>query len=138
MQRPEGYDWDYPGFFSLYCPYGKTNDFFYSGHCGICHIFFLEFWAVGWHVHSLFALLVLLLETFTMIVLRAHYTIDIVSGIAFAHYFFIMAEKYSYLVDYYIFGIPLQKRRALERYSGVGGVVVGERGMEEIVKEWRR
>ena len=93
---------------------------------------------MGWHVHSLFALLVLLLETFTMIVLRAHYTIDIVSGIAFAHYFFIMAEKYSYLVDYYIFGIPLQKRRALERYSGVGGVVVGERGKEEIVREWRR
>lgn len=34
MRYPEGYLWDYPGFPSLVVPYGKTNDFFYSGHIG--------------------------------------------------------------------------------------------------------
>lgn len=34
------------------------------------------------------------------------------AAVIFAHYFFILAEKYSYLVDWYIFGIPLHKRLA--------------------------
>ena len=37
---------------------------------------------------------------------------DMLAAVIFAHYFFIMAEKYSYLVDWYIFGIPLHKRLA--------------------------
>lgn len=50
-----------------------------------------------------------------MIALRAHYTVDIISGILFAHYFWIMAEKYCYLVDWYLYGIPLEKRMASSR-----------------------
>jgi len=34
MKFPEGYIWEYPGFPSLTVPYGRTNDFFYSGHIG--------------------------------------------------------------------------------------------------------
>ena len=115
--KPEGYDWDYPGFFSIYSPYGKTNDFFYSGHCGICYIFFLEFWSVGWYFSSAFAFLVMLLEIFVMIALRSHYTVDIISGMAFAHYFFILSEKCSYLIDWHCLGIPLSKRTAYERFG---------------------
>jgi hypothetical protein len=36
IEYPEGYNWGYPGFFSFSIPYGETNDFFYSGHVGIC------------------------------------------------------------------------------------------------------
>jgi hypothetical protein len=50
-----------------------------------------------------------------MIALRAHYTVDIISGILFAHYFWIMAEKYCYLVDWHIYGIPLEKRMTSSR-----------------------
>ena len=45
-----------------------------------------------------------------MIALRGHYSIDIVAGLVFAHYIWIMAEKYSYLVDVKLFRIPLSKR----------------------------
>jgi hypothetical protein len=35
-----------------------------------------------------------------------------VSAVIFAHYIFIMAERYCYIVDYHGFGIPLSKRLA--------------------------
>ena len=47
-----------------------------------------------------------------MVALRSHYTMDMISGVIFAHYLWIMSEKYSYLVDWYVFGIPLEKRMA--------------------------
>jgi len=37
---------------------------------------------------------------------------DMMAAVIFAHYFWVMAEKYSYIVDWYIFGIPLSKRLA--------------------------
>jgi hypothetical protein len=49
-----------------------------------------------------------------LIALRAHYTIDIIFGIIIGHYAFILAEKYSYIVDWLVFGIPLEKRMAKE------------------------
>jgi hypothetical protein len=54
----------------------------------------------------------MVMQIFLMIALRAHYTIDMVAGIVFAHYFWILAEKYSYIVDWNIFRIPLNKRMA--------------------------
>ena len=33
-----------------------------------------------------------------------------ISGIVFAHYFWIIADKYSYLIDWKLFRIPLAKR----------------------------
>ena len=47
-----------------------------------------------------------------MVALRSHYTLDMLAAVMFAHYIFIMSERYSYLLDYYIFGIPLSKRLA--------------------------
>lgn len=45
-----------------------------------------------------------------MIALRAHYSIDMIAGVLFAHYFWIMAERHSFIIDWYIFRIPLAKR----------------------------
>ena len=47
-----------------------------------------------------------------MIALRSHYSMDMLSGIIFGHYMWILCEKYSYFVDWHIFGIPLEKRMA--------------------------
>ena len=49
-------------------------------------------------------------QIFTMYALRAHYTIDMIGGILMGHYLFIISERYVYIIDYYIFGIPLEKR----------------------------
>jgi hypothetical protein len=39
-----------------------------------------------------------------MIALRSHYTVDMISAIAFAHYFFMLADTHSYVIDWYVFG----------------------------------
>jgi hypothetical protein len=45
-----------------------------------------------------------------MIFLRGHYAIDIVTGVIFAHWIWLLAERYSYLIDVKIFRIPFEKR----------------------------
>ena len=47
-----------------------------------------------------------------MIVLRAHYTMDMIAAVIFAHYFWLMGDRYSYLVDWKLLKIPLYKRMA--------------------------
>lgn len=115
FEQPEGYNWGWPGWFSLTVSYGQTQDFFYSGHVGICMIHFLEFYAVGWYWLSAYALVTLVMQVILMYALRSHYTVDMIAGIVFAHYFWILSEKYSYLVDWHIFRIPLEKRMARDQ-----------------------
>lgn len=45
-----------------------------------------------------------------MVCLRGHYFIDLISGVIFAHYAWMLSERYSYLVDVKLFRIPFQKR----------------------------
>ena len=52
MRYPEGYLWNYPGFPSLVVPYGKTNDFFYSGHAGGGLVMTLEFRQLAKELHK--------------------------------------------------------------------------------------
>ena len=58
VEKPDGYNWAYPGFLSIFVPYGETSDFFYSGHVGVCVIMFLEFFSVGWYILSVYSLFV--------------------------------------------------------------------------------
>lgn len=95
---------------SIFVPYGKTADFFYSGHVGTCVIQALEFNAIGYTNWCYFAVFALFCQIFQLVSLRSHYTMDMIAGIIFAHYFWILSERYCYLVDWYIFGIPLSKR----------------------------
>lgn len=45
LRFPLGYYWNDPHFLSLSVPYGRTSDFFFSGHCGFLAICFFE-WRV--------------------------------------------------------------------------------------------
>jgi len=47
-----------------------------------------------------------------MLVLRAHYTMDMIAAVIFAHYFWLMGDRYSYLIDWKLLKIPLYKRMA--------------------------
>ncbi|CDW84832.1 surfeit locus 1 family protein [Stylonychia lemnae] len=58
----------------------------------------------------MFYILRALMQFSLMICLRGHYMIDLVSGIVFAHYFWLLSERYSYLVDVKLFKIPFHKR----------------------------
>jgi hypothetical protein len=99
MSYPEGYLWNYPGIPSLVISYLKTNDFFISGHVGVCVIFALEYRKESYMCMVVCCLLVCLVESVVMIVTRGHYVVDIVTGIVFAHYIFIIVDNYIHIVD---------------------------------------
>ena len=96
----------------MFVAYGVSPDFFYSGHVGSCIIHYHEFSACGLRWWSYYAIFVCLCQIFTMEATRAHYVIDMIAGMIIAHYLFIMSEKWVYLFDYYVMGIPLEKRIA--------------------------
>jgi len=99
MAYPEGFIWEYPGFPSLMVSYLKTNDFFYSGHVGMPIILMCEFRILKRYNMFAFCVLTLFVEIFTVLITRAHYTIDIITGAIIAHYIFQNVERYVHYVD---------------------------------------
>lgn len=49
-----------------------------------------------------FGYLTAIMQVFLMISVWGHYTIDMLSGLVFAHYFYIIATKYSDILDFKI------------------------------------
>jgi len=92
MKFPSDYIWGHPGVFSITVPYEPANDFFYSGHVGICMICLITFKRTGLKNLTRFALITLVVEFFTLLVTRAHYFIDLVTGIIVAHYFYLAGD----------------------------------------------
>jgi PAP2 superfamily C-terminal len=81
LPPPPGIIWHYPGFPSLLVTYGVANDFFFSGHTAIA-VF------AGWEMAQLkkpwltaIAGVSVLFEVAVVLVLRAHYTMDVITGI---------------------------------------------------------
>ena len=110
---PEGYIWTNPGFPSLVVAYDKTNDFFYSGHVGMPIIAALEWKKNGFLWPFIGCILVCIIEGFTVLVTRTHYSIDIFAGIICAHYFFIMVNSYVKYLDYNSI-IGMKEKREME------------------------
>jgi hypothetical protein len=77
---PPGMIWRRPGFPSLFVTYGTSNDFFFSGHTAIAVIGAIELSQWGWPVLTLAAVLIAVLEAATVLVLRAHYTMDVLAA----------------------------------------------------------
>jgi len=99
MKFPDNYLWGYPGFPSIMVSYFKTNDFFYSGHCGLPIVLLCEFNHLGMKLMQAFCIFTFIFECFTMLVLRGHYTIDIITGAIFAHYIWDKVNLYVHYVD---------------------------------------
>lgn len=81
LPPPPGIIWHYPGFPSLLVTYGVANDFFFSGHTAIA-VF------AGWELAQLkkpwltaIAGVTVIFEVIVVLVLRAHYTMDVIAGI---------------------------------------------------------
>jgi hypothetical protein len=102
MRFPDGYLWDYPGFPSLFVSYIKSNDFFYSGHVGLPVLQICELYKIKKYNWIPISVFIVILEFFTMIVLRGHYTVDLFAGIIIAHYSFMISDKFIYIVDDYM------------------------------------
>lgn len=99
MQEPAGYIWDYPGFPSIAVSYAPTSDFFYSGHVGLAMLLTLHLRELGNKFWEGFGYTTVAVEFCTMIFLRGHYTIDLIAGCIFAHYFWIVSGWLASLLD---------------------------------------
>jgi len=93
------YLFDYPGFWSFTVPLFRASDFFYSGHVGVC--FLSAYYLYTHKVWTVFiiSVFILFLEAYTLIILRAHYCIDIIFGFFIAHYISIVNNTLVNLID---------------------------------------
>lgn len=84
LPTPPNMIWRSPGFPSLLVTYGVGNDFFISGHTAIAVLGAVEACRLLPPVFGVVAVVVALLEATTVLVLRAHYTMDILAAITAA------------------------------------------------------
>jgi hypothetical protein len=78
---PPGMIWRYPGFPSLLVTYEVANDFFFSGHTAIAVLGAIEAARLfPWWAGAAIAI-VALGEVCVVLVLRAHYTLDVIAAV---------------------------------------------------------
>lgn len=88
--------WKNPGVPSLFVTYGVSNDFFFSGHTAVAILGAVELARIApWWV-GVVAALIAFLEAAVVLVLRAHYTMDVIAAL-FAAYFAIHLSNYIFL-----------------------------------------
>jgi hypothetical protein len=72
--------WHYPGVPSLLVTYGVTTDYFFSGHTAIAVLGATELARFGKRWLTVVGVAIALFEAATVLVLRAHYTMDVFTG----------------------------------------------------------
>ena len=81
LPAPRDMIWRHPGFPSLLVTYGTANDFFFSGHTAVAVLGAIEIAHLGPPWLGVTAGVIAALEGLTVLVLRAHYTMDIVGAV---------------------------------------------------------
>ncbi len=80
LPAPPNAIWHYPGFPSLLVTYSVSNDYFFSGHTAIAVLAASEIARAGRRWLTTLGVLIALFEVVTVLVLRAHYTMDVFTG----------------------------------------------------------
>jgi hypothetical protein len=80
LPAPPGIIWHNPGFPSLLVTYGVANDFFFSGHTAIAVFGAIELARLRRAWLTALAVCVVIFEVAAVLVLRAHYTMDVSTG----------------------------------------------------------
>ncbi len=81
LPPPPNMIWHYPGFPSLLVTYHVANDFFFSGHTAIAVFGAIELSRLRRNWLTMTAIVIVIFEIATVLVLRAHYTMDVFTGI---------------------------------------------------------
>ena len=99
LPPPPGIIWRDPGVPSLLVTYGVANDFFFSGHTALAVLGAVEIThlAPGWP--ALAAWGIALGEIAVVLILRAHYSLDIIAGALAAFFAHELALKIAPAVD---------------------------------------
>jgi hypothetical protein len=96
---PPNMIWHDPGFPSLLVTYGVATDFFFSGHTAIAVFGATQLIRIGKPWLTALALVVVVFEATTVIVLRAHYTMDVFTGVLAALWVAMMLDRLAPPVD---------------------------------------
>jgi len=99
LPAPPNAIWHYPGFPSLLVTYGVSNDYFFSGHTAIALLGATELARMGKRWITALAVLIAIFEMATVLVLRAHYTMDVFTGLVTGLYAAYLASRISPLVS---------------------------------------
>jgi len=84
LPAPPGIIWRPPGFPSLFVTYKVGNDFFFSGHTALAVYGALHLASLGLPWLGGLAIAMAAVEISVVIALRAHWTLDVVAGVAAA------------------------------------------------------
>ncbi|HEV8604102.1 MAG TPA: phosphatase PAP2-related protein [Tepidisphaeraceae bacterium] len=99
LPPPDGMIWHHPGFPSLLVTYGVPNDLFFSGHTALA-ILGAAVLAKAWgRIGIILGLLITLFEIATVVLLRAHYTMDIFTGAITALWVCTIAQRLGPHID---------------------------------------
>lgn len=99
LPAPPNIIWHNPGFPSLLVTYGVANDFFFSGHTAIAVFGAIELSRLHKNWLTGLAILIIFFEVATVIVLRAHYTMDVFTGILAALWVADMSNRVAPRID---------------------------------------
>ena len=99
LPPPPGIIWRDPGFPTVLVTYDVGNDFFFSGHTALAVLGAIEICHIApWWLGAA-AVLIALGEMVIVLVLRAHYTMDVITG-AFAAWFAAdLADRLAPVID---------------------------------------
>lgn len=99
LPAPSGMVWRYPGVPAILVTYGTANDLFFSGHTAIA-VYGACTLAGHWGPWGLaLGLAIAIFEAGTVLILRAHYTMDVFTGIICALWIYSMSAIAGPWVD---------------------------------------
>jgi hypothetical protein len=99
LPAPAGMVWRYPGVPAVLVTYGTLNDLFFSGHTAIA-VYGAATLAGHWGPWGLaVGLAIAIFEAVTVLVLRAHYTMDVFTGIVCALWVYSLDGRIATWVD---------------------------------------
>lgn len=99
LPAPPDMIWRYPGLPSLLVTYETGNDFFFSGHTAIAVYGAMELWHYPRPWLKLAAVFVAAIEILTVLILRAHYSMDVFTAILAAYSVSSVAARLAPLCD---------------------------------------
>jgi hypothetical protein len=95
LRGPPGMIWESPGLPSLLVTYDVATDFFFSGHTALATLGAVEvvrYLGRGWWP---LGLAIIAFESCTVLILRAHYTMDVFTGAVVALYASVLAAWWA-------------------------------------------
>ena len=102
LPLPEGMIWRNPGFPTILVTYGTSNDLFFSGHTAIAIYGVLCLVTAFGPIGMILGIAIAVFEIVTVLLLRAHYTMDVFTGVIAALYVHHLSGKVSPTVDQWL------------------------------------